>query len=177
MQELQYFIVKAVSRLKREKHKETIHRYFRKQGMKLGEGVNICSNIVTTESHLIEIGDYTTVSANVTFITHDNSICKVLKGYSDLFGKIVIGKNCFIGSNAIVMYGVTLADHIIVAAGSVVTKSFREEGIIIGGNPARKISTWDAFADKNRDYAWNLGSITREQEIALHKDEVKLIHR
>ena len=46
------------------------------------------------------------------------------------------------------MYGCTLANNIIVASGSVVCNSFVEENIIIGGNPARKIGTWDDFKNK-----------------------------
>lgn len=94
-----------------------------------------------------------------------------------MFGKISIGKNCFIGANSVILYGVTLADNIIVAAGSVVTKSFHEERIIIGGNPAKKISTWDSFAEKSKGYEWNLATVTREEEIALHKEGKKLARR
>lgn len=65
-----------------------------------------------------------------------------------MFGKIVVGNNCFIGERATLLYGVELADNIIVAAGSVVTKSFSESNIIIGGNPAKKISTWEQFRKK-----------------------------
>lgn len=48
------------------------------------------------------------------------------------------------------------------------TKSFPESNIIIGGNPARKISTWAQFAEKNRKYSWNLDGITKEEEIRLY---------
>ena len=177
MKDVQYFLCKFISKLKREKDKKTIINYFRKQGIKIGRSVNIYSNIITPESHLIKIGDYTTVSAKVTFITHDNSICKVVEGASDLFGKITVGKNCFIGSNSVILYGVTLADNIIVAAGSVVTKSFNEERIIIGGNPAKKISTWDTFMKKSKGYEWNLGAISREEEIEMQKAGKKLVKR
>ena len=51
------------------------------------------------------------------------------------------------------MYGVTLANNIIVASGSVVCNSFDEERIIIGGNPAKKIGTWDSFIAKSQDMA------------------------
>lgn len=49
------------------------------------------------------------------------------------------------------MYGVSIADNVIVAAGSVVTKSVHESNVIIGGNPARVIGTWDAFREKAKD--------------------------
>lgn len=79
---------------------------------------------MTREPYLINIGNNVTVSTNVTFVTHDNSIKLLYPEKSDVFGKIVIGNNCFVGENVTILYGVTLADNIIVAAGSVVTKSF-----------------------------------------------------
>lgn len=59
-----------------------------------------------------------------------------------------IGDNCFIGARSLIMYGVELANNIIVAAGSVVCNSFYNEGVIIGGNPAKVIGTWDDFENK-----------------------------
>ena len=94
---------------------------------------------------MLEIKNDVVISSGVTFITHDHSINKVTDKGSNLFGKIEIGNNCFIGQQSIILYGVKLADNIIVGAGSVVTKSFDSSNIIIAGNPARKIGTWDEF--------------------------------
>jgi acetyltransferase-like isoleucine patch superfamily enzyme len=41
--------------------------------------------------------------------------------------------------NAVILPGVTLGDHTIVGAGSVVTHSFPEGHCTIAGNPAKKI--------------------------------------
>lgn len=154
MKDIQYTIAKIISKLKREKHKETIIKFFRKQGIKIGGGgTNICCNIVTPESYLIEIGNNVTIGDKVDFITHDNSISKISPETINLFGKIVIGNNCFIGERSTILYGVILADNIIVAAGSVVVDSFLTERIIIGGNPARVISTWEKFFEKSKDHA------------------------
>lgn len=51
---------------------------------------------------------------------------------------IVIGDNCWLGANAIILPGVTLGNHVVVGAGAVVTKSF-SDNVLIGGNPARII--------------------------------------
>jgi acetyltransferase-like isoleucine patch superfamily enzyme len=51
---------------------------------------------------------------------------------------IVIGSHVWIGANATVVEGVTIADHAIVAAGAVVTDDV-PEGAIVGGVPARVI--------------------------------------
>ena len=142
-------------------------------GVKIGKNCLICSSPMTREAYLIDIGDNVTVSTNVTFVTHDNSIKFLYPTKSDIFGKIVIGNNCFIGENSIILYGVTLADNVIVAAGSVVTKSFRDSNIIIGGNPARIINTWDRFSEKIK---YNV--VTRkEMENRIENDDTFLIVR
>ena len=155
MKELQFNIVRILKRVKGN-DKEVINDYFRKAGMHIGKKVNICCNIMTPEPYLISIGNNVTIAGNVEFVTHDNSISKVLPNCTDLFGKITIGNNCFIGARTTILYGVTLADNIIVAAGSVVTNSFTKSNIIIGGNPAREISTWENFAKKDQKKVWNL---------------------
>lgn len=51
----------------------------------------------------------------------------------------VIGDHVSLGFGATVIGNVTIANHIKIAAGAVVVHSFLEEGITIGGIPARKI--------------------------------------
>lgn len=153
MKDFQYSLAKAISKIKREKKKETIINFFRKEGIKIGSNTNICSNIITMESHLIEIGSNTTIAGDVLLVTHDNSISKIFPDKTDSFGRIIIGDNCFIGARSVIMYGVTLGDNVIVAAGSVVCNSFTTENIIIGGNPAKVIGSWDEFREKNSKHA------------------------
>ena len=75
------------------------------------------------------------------------------------------------------MYGVSIPANVIVAAGSVVTQSIKESNVIVGGNPAHIISTYDKFADKCRYYAWNLREIDQEKKKELHKNGFKLIEK
>lgn len=51
---------------------------------------------------------------------------------------IHIGNDCWIGGHATINPGVTLGNNVVVASGSVVTKSFGDN-LVIGGNPARVI--------------------------------------
>lgn len=176
MKEMSYLWAKVKSRLSRNS-KETINNHFRKSGMKIGINCTICSNIMTAEPYLIEIGDNVTFSGGVTLVTHDNSISKVIPGTTDLFGRITIGNNCFIGMNATILYGVTLADNVIVASGSVVTKSVHESNVIVGGNPARVLGTWDKFAEKNKTKAMNIKELSGDQKFELLSDEENLVTR
>ncbi len=60
-------------------------------------------------------------------------------------GPVIIGKNCFIGMRVSVLAGVTLGDHCVVGAHSVVTRSFPAYSMI-GGSPAKLIKVFDAQA-------------------------------
>lgn len=50
--------------------------------------------------------------------------------------EIIIGNHVWIGCRATVLKGAALSDNCVVAAGSVVTKSFKETSALIAGNPA-----------------------------------------
>ena len=113
--------------------------HLRRCGMTIGEKTYIFSDdLETAESYLVSIGNHVMIAAGVRFVTHDASASFYIPGASDLFGRITIGNNCFLGMGALILPGVTLADHCIVAAGSVVTKSFLEPGTVVVGSSARK---------------------------------------
>ncbi|MBQ7111383.1 MAG: acyltransferase [Thermoguttaceae bacterium] len=125
---------------------------------------------------MIEIGDNVTISSYVVFITHDNSIQRVSPKTINLFGKIVVGDNCFLGERSTLMYGVKLANNVIVASGSVVTNSFATERIIIGGNPARVIGSWDKFFEKTSHLARgrrNIKKVLEEHPELLVERKIK----
>ncbi len=54
---------------------------------------------------------------------------------------IVIGNHVWIGYRSMILKNVRLPDHCIVGAGSVVSRSFDEENIVIAGNPAVKVKS------------------------------------
>ena len=85
----------------------------------------------------IVIGKGTKIAPNVGFITanHDkNDITKSAIGKD-----IIIGEDCWIGMNSVILPGVSLGSKTIVGAGSIVTKSFKDGNVVIVGNPARPI--------------------------------------
>lgn len=82
----------------------------------------------------IKIGKNVILASNVSVISqnHDNN------NYEKYIIEkpICIADNCWIGTQVVILPGVELGKHTIVAAGAVVTKSFPEGNQIIGGNPA-----------------------------------------
>lgn len=55
-----------------------------------------------------------------------------------IYRDIKIGNNVWIGANSIILPGVVVEDNVVIAAGSVVTKSL-DSGYIYGGVPAKLI--------------------------------------
>lgn len=174
---LKYLITKVKYVIK-GRNMDVIIDYFRSCGMNVGVDCNIYSNIVTSESELISIGNNVTVSNDVQLITHDNSICKIFPQYTDTFGEIKIGDNCFIGARVTILPGVTISNNIIVGSGSVVTKSFHEEGIVIAGNPAKKICDIETYGEKIKDKLFNIeGLNSEEKRLLLEKNKHKFLKK
>lgn len=92
----------------------------------------------------IKLGDYSLVGPGVGIISTNHDIYDI-KSHSSSTG-VVIGSYCWIGMNAIILPGVRLGDHAIVAAGAIVTKSFPDGYCVLGGNPARVLKNLDPKA-------------------------------
>lgn len=148
--------------------------FYRKKGVKIGNNCAIYSPIMTPESYLITIGNNVTIAPGVRFITHDNSISKVFPEFTDVFGRIDIGDNCFIGANSIILPGISLGNTCIVAAGSVVTKSFGD-GEIVGGNPAKQISDIKKYKERIRPYCFSTRHMTESEKKINILTQAKLI--
>jgi acetyltransferase-like isoleucine patch superfamily enzyme len=120
--------------------------YARYKGVTVGSNCRIIIREFGTEPWLITIGDNVTISSGVKLLTHDGSTWLIRDGDGRryLYRKIQIGNNVFIGINSILLPGVVIEDRVIIAAGSVVTKSI-PAGTIVGGNPAKKIGNFDDY--------------------------------
>ena len=106
----------------------------------IGENCWIGSDVVISKN--IEIGDNVSVSCGAKILDHDNSYNRVSEGkVKTKHFKVKIGSHSHIGSNAVILAGkndVTLGDHVIVGALSLVNKSF-PPNLVIAGIPAKVI--------------------------------------
>jgi acetyltransferase-like isoleucine patch superfamily enzyme len=89
----------------------------------------------------IYIGNYTRIAQNVGIVSANHSLTDS-RNYS--VSSVNIGNYCWIGMNSVVLPGVVLGDYTVVAAGSVVTKSFEDGYGLIAGVPAKLIRKFEA---------------------------------
>ena len=120
--------------------------YLRKiKGVDLGHNCQISRSAIIDRAHPkgVHIGNNTRIALEALIIAHDYSRGK------EMWKDTYIGNNCVIGGRAIILPGVKIGNHVYVAAGSVVTKSFPDH-CLIGGNPAKIIKTGIEISDKTQ---------------------------
>lgn len=110
--------------------------------IKIGNSVGISGTTIYAHNS-IEIGDNTLIGANCKILDTDfhptNTIDRLNGDHSNIPNRpIKIGKNVFIGCNAIILKGAEIGDNCIVGAGSVLSGKF-EANMVIAGNPAKTI--------------------------------------
>jgi acetyltransferase-like isoleucine patch superfamily enzyme len=98
----------------------------------------------------IYIEDECAISAGVKFITHSDCGNRIMsRWYPRRQGKITIGSGSWIGVNAVILSDVVLGRCCVVAAGSVVTKSFPNFSVI-AGIPAKVVKTLEYREDESQ---------------------------
>jgi len=153
-------------------------KYLRKRGARIGFTCDLVTDVINfgTEPYLIRMGNEVTVTSGVKFITHDGSTRLFRKRfpsmnkYGNLFAPIIIGNNCFIGINAILLPGTVLGDDTIVGAGAIVKGEFPSNSVI-ASVPARRLFSVDEYIDKIQNNMIPLQAKNREalrQELIAH---------
>lgn len=155
--------------LRKYSKKKDICSYLRNQGLQMGEGCSIEGSVtVGSEPYLISLGNHVRVNPGVKFITHDGGVW-VLRGMNseyqdiDLFGRITVGDNVHIGTDATIMPGVHIGSNCIIGCGAIVTKDIPDNSVA-AGVPARVIKTIEEYEEKNKARFLHTKSMTKEEK-------------
>lgn len=127
------------------------HKWAKYIGVNIGENNLIGKCHWSSEPYLITVGSHCQLTTCRIFTHGGGQVVRHIDPSFDAFGKVVIGDYVYIGTNALILPGVTIGDHVLVAAGSVVTKSI-PSGVVVAGNPAKIICTIDDFYARNKKY-------------------------
>ncbi len=94
----------------------------------------------------IKFGENVWVGPKVSIISMNHKLDKYTE--YETTNPIIIGDNCWIGAGATILPGVELGIHVIVAAGAVVTNSFKQDNIVIAGVPAKIVKEIGDYSEE-----------------------------
>ena len=139
-----------IARLRRINYNRKIKQLIN-NGLKVGKNVTIMPGVTIDSGYpyLISIGDNCSLSNGVLILAHDATTYKFTNGYARI-GKVEIKDNCFIGSNVVILPGVTIGPNVLIAAGSVVNKDIPPNSCI-AGIPARVYQKFDEFINNHNE--------------------------
>lgn len=168
-----YLIRKIVFKIKRflYENDKLAHLYHTYYGVNFGKNIRFTAKDTSFggEPFLIEIGNNVTITQGVKFQTHDGGTGVLRKKYPGLniFGKIKISDNVFIGEDVMIMYGVTIGNNVVIGARSVITKDI-PDNVVVCGTPAKVIRSIEEYEAKCLDkgiYIFEKDYRKRELEI------------
>jgi acetyltransferase-like isoleucine patch superfamily enzyme len=126
--------------------------FFRMTGVHIGEDTNITPGLIVNDGYsgLCRIGNRVSIATNVTLVADSNPNNSHLRdephvaGHLIVTAPVVIEDDVWLGTNAVVLPGVTVGRGSIVGAGAVVTTDVPPFSVV-AGVPARLIRTLAPF--------------------------------
>lgn len=146
----------------------------RRLGVTVGSNVRLIGlqrGTFGSEPYLVRLGSHVTVTAGVSFVTHDGGVWVLREEFPemDVFGEIVVGDNCFIGLRAILLPGVTIGDNCVIAAGAVVNRDIPANSVA-AGVPARVVSSFADYRERSLAKALHVRNLpSPEREAAIRE--------
>lgn len=100
----------------------------------IGDGCFIGKGVYFDLVELIELGDNSTISARTTILTHEdpgpnNDLKNVFPRKT---GKVIIGENSWIGISSTILCGVSIGDHTLIGASSLVLDDIPSYSVAVG---------------------------------------------
>lgn len=106
----------------------------------IGDYCSLVGAIISTNGR-VEIGDYALI-AHETIIADRDTALPPDRWPDDAPASpdIIIGRNVWVATRAVIVGGIEIGDNSVVAAGAVVTRSV-PPNVVVAGNPARVVKT------------------------------------
>ena len=153
-------------------------KYLRSIGAKIGDGTRFIAPKITSfdenRAEYISIGKNCCIT-KCTIMAHDYSWYVFKDAFGDVLPdageRVIIGDNCFIGYESIILKGTEIGNNVIIGAGAVV-KGRVPSNTVWGGVPARQICTLQKLYEKKVDtrvedafYRYSIVNETRQPSI------------
>lgn len=131
--------------------------------------VFINRDVMIVALEAITIGRGTRIAERVSIRDHDHFFQDVTRPVGEqgyVTGAIHIGRECWIGCNAVILKGVTLGDRAVVGAGAVVTHDV-PAGCVAVGVPARVLHRAGGLGPESDSAVCKAANLTQPQQYAV----------
>lgn len=101
--------------------------------LSVGDRVAFNYNCIISCREKIEIGSNTTFGPGVIVYDHDHDFrtCNKMNSGKYVSSEVIIGENCWIGANTVILRGTKIGDNCVVGAGSVIKGIFPANSLIV----------------------------------------------
>lgn len=109
----------------------------KKSQIKIGDRVFFNNDCSVNCLNRVEIRNDCIFGESVKIYDHDHVFSNNSKNISEQGFKaapIIIGNNCWFGSNVVILKGVTIGDNCVIGANSVLTKDVKDNSVVVGNN-------------------------------------------
>ncbi|NMG07194.1 DapH/DapD/GlmU-related protein [Brasilonema sp. UFV-L1] len=134
-------------------------------GVELPWNTQIGANLKLLHCHALVVNHETIIGMNCT-LRHSTTIGNKILPDGTASGSPKIGNNVEIGSNVVIIGPITVGDHAVIGAGSVVVKDVPSCSVVVG-NPARVIRTLNttlSFINNESQQAEELASVSSQHQ-------------
>ena len=101
----------------------------------IGKGTFLNNDCSINSNQSVVIGANTLLGEGVKIYDHNHRVIDGVVSHSELdSAPVSIGSDCWIGSNVVILPGVSICDKVIIGAGSVVTKNITIPGTYVTEN-------------------------------------------
>ncbi len=139
---LKFFVASGFEYARYLKDKNRLHSQ--------GDDCFISKSAGLPDPYLLSLGSNVWITDGCKLLGHDAAVIMVNvkeKSHLDCVGPIVIGDNCFLGNDVVVLPNTRIGSNTIIGAGSLVNKDVPGDSVW-GGSPARHIATYQEYHEK-----------------------------
>lgn len=113
--------------------KDATFRIGKNSVVTIGHGVFFNQNVSLNAMENISIGNNTIFGEDVKIYDHNHGFkntTMLIKDQPYTIGKIEIGSNCWIGSNVVILKGVSIGDNCVIGANCVIYKDIKPNSLV-----------------------------------------------
>lgn len=110
--------------------------------VEIGDNCFFNNNCSLASHNKIKIGAGTLIGENVKIYDHNHRFNRInvpIKNQGYTVAPVSIGKHCWIGSNVVILKGVTIGNNCVIGAGCVISQNIKDNTIVKQSNKLEEI--------------------------------------